>query len=301
MADKDGTTAVRHFARREILAGAAAGVGLTAAGCAAAAREPRLAPLAMTDATLRAELAADYAGTLKKVKALGYSHFGFRLSGGSDPKPEDKAAMIRDAGLELGPARFAVTGPLEPQIETAARIGAKILALTIAPIFMPRAGKPLGVATRADVEAYVPQLDALGARTRAGGLTFAFHNHYFDLAPLDGVRPIDLFIDRTDPRNVSFEVDLAWTYFGGQDPLALIERLGPRVVSMHVKDIKRNANPDPTQQTAAPGSGEMNYAAILPRLRRMTRALAGVEVDNPPDGMAAAASGIAFMRPYWRA
>jgi sugar phosphate isomerase/epimerase len=298
MTDQEGG----NFARRDILTGAAAGMALTAAGCAPAARESRLAPLAMTDATLRPQLAADYAGTLKKVKAMGYSHFGFRLSGGaSEPNAQDKAAMIRDAGLELGPARFAVTGPLEPQIETAAKIGARILALTIAPIFMPRAGKPLGVATRAEVEAYVPQLDAIGAKTRAAGLIFAFHNHYFDLAPLGGIRPLDLFIDRTNPRNVSFEVDLAWTYFAGQDPLALIQRLGRRVVSMHVKDIKRNANPDPTQQTAAPGFGEMNYAALLPKLRRMTKALAGVEVDNPPDGMAAAASGIAFMRPYWKA
>ena len=46
------------------------------------------------------------------------------------------------------------------------------------------------------------------------------------------------------------------------------------------------------------GSGEMNYAALLPRIRRLTSAVGYVEVDSPPDGLAAAAAGARFVKEH---
>jgi sugar phosphate isomerase/epimerase len=301
-----GRRTMRELSRRLLLQGVAASGALASAGCVTyRAGSPRFT-LGMTDATIRPELARDYPGTLRALKAMGYTHFGFRLSSPdprdtTEPTAEAKASMVRDAGLELGPVRFTVSNrpiPTDPQIDVAGKIGARILALTIAQMYLAAPDRRV---TRAQVEAYVPQLDQLGAKVRAAGMTFAYHNHDVDLVPTDGVRPLDLMIAGTDPRNVSFEIDLAWAFIAGVDPLSLIERLGSRVVSMHLKDVRAGVDGRPSSQFAAPGEGMMNYAAILPRLERLTGALGLVEVDNPPDGMAAAAAGARFVRRLWKA
>ncbi len=296
--------------RRALLKAAVVGMAGAASGCATqmAGGGGRPYPLGMTDATLRAELAKDYAGTLRQVKAMGYTHMGFRLlslspADRSEPSAEVKAQMVRDAGMELGPVRFAISNrptPFDPQIETAAKIGAKIVALTTAPIYIGNQGG-VGVTTRAAMDAFIPEMDAIGAKCRAAGLIFAYHNHPYDFTPLDGDRPLDLMIARADPRNVAFEIDLAWAHYGGQDPIALLRRLGPRVVSMHVKDIDRTKGTDFTHQCVPPGEGEMDYARLLPQISKVTNALGLVEIDNPPDGLAAAARGSAFVRKYWKA
>ena len=124
-------------------------------------------------------------------------------------------------------------------------------------------------------------------------------NPWWDFAPLDGEAPLDIMARTIAPRDLSFEVDLAWAWYAGVAPLELIARLGPRVVSLHFKDIDRTLGKEPTQQTVPPGSGEMGYAALLPRLRALTPAIGYVEVDAPGPGMEAAAAGAAFIRKAW--
>jgi sugar phosphate isomerase/epimerase len=255
-------------------------------------------PLGLADITVRRELARDYAGTLAQVAAMGYRTFGFRLASyvpndPSEPAPLEKARMARDAGLAIGVVRLSPrSDDYGPQLEQAAAIGARIVALSTAPIFI--AGT-LGQTTRAALDAYIPRLAALGEQARAAGLMLAYHNHWYDLAPLGGERPLDLMARLIPPSLLSFEIDLAWCWYAGVRPLDLLATLGPRVVSMHLKDIDRARGRSITDHAVAPGSGEMNYSALFPRLRRMTHATGYVEVDSPDDGLAAARSAMAFL------
>src|SRR5690606_15750770 len=110
----------------------------------------------------------------------------------------------------------------------------KILAMTIADIFFPRADK--SPTTLAMVEDFARRFDDWGARARAAGITLAYHNHAIDGQPIDGIRPLDHLISLTIPRHVAFELDLAWAHMGGYDLVAKVRELGPRLVSMHWKD-----------------------------------------------------------------
>ncbi|WP_240516735.1 sugar phosphate isomerase/epimerase family protein [Marivivens niveibacter] len=70
--------------------------------------------------------------------------------------------------------------------------------------------------------------DAIGKRLAAvneemtsRGLTFAYHNHEFEMVPLaDGSYPIDRLLGETVP----FEPDLAWMVVGGADPRTFVEK-----------------------------------------------------------------------------
>ncbi|MCW1429499.1 sugar phosphate isomerase/epimerase family protein [Novosphingobium sp. JCM 18896] len=288
--------------RRDLLRG---GLGLSAAAAlpisALSATARRRGRLGLADITVIKELARDYPGTLKAVAAMGYSHFGFRLAGyggGSrEPSAQDKARMVRDAGLEVGVVRLPPVRPdIDRQIADAVVIGAKVIAMSAAPPFI--SGR-LGVTTRAAFDAWLPELAALGAKCRAAGLTLAYHNHWWDLMPLDGGEsPLDIILRSVPPGDLAIELDLAWCWYGGVAPLDLLARLGPRVSSMHLKDIDRSRGKSVTDHAVTVGSGEMGYAALLPRLRRLTSAVGYIEVDSPPDGLVAAAEGARFVQAH---
>ncbi len=285
--------------RRELLQGSAALVTLGAASCAMTSRHSPAAPLALADITVRRELARDYAGTLRQVAAMGYRTFGFRLASyvpndTSEPTPKAKAQMVREAGMEVGVVRLGVRGGnAQSELDQAAAIGAKIVALTTAPIFI--SGRALGQTTRAALDAYIPELARLAEQARSNELTLAYHNHWYDLAPLGGDAPLDLMARAIPPTLLSFEVDLAWTWYAGVAPLDLLGRLGPRVVSMHFKDIDRNRGKSITDHAVAPGEGEMGYASLLPAICKLTAATGYVEIDAPQDGLAAAARAARFI------
>lgn len=284
-----------NLSRRSALSG---GVALALTGCATPLRQSR-APLALADITVMKELTRDYAGTLKAVAAMGFSHFGFRLASYGPSAAElparDKAAMVRDAGMGIGVVRFGMRGAaMDAQIADAAAIGAKVIALSAAPPFI--AGRSLGQTTRAAFDAWVHEAAVLGAKCREAGLTFAYHNHWWDHVALDGETPLDILARLIPPSDLAFELDLAWCWLGGAAPLAVLDKLGARVVSLHLKDVDRRRGKAMNQQLTVIGTGEMDYAALLPAVRRRTGVLAAVEVDAPDDGLAAAAAGARFYR-----
>lgn len=97
--------------RREVIVGIA---GLAAAGCTRndLYSQPAHEPLGLAHLTVARELALDYAGTLQRAKALGYTHFGFPL-GAQSPRhdaprdPVEVASLCRQAGLAVGTVRLA--------------------------------------------------------------------------------------------------------------------------------------------------------------------------------------------------
>jgi sugar phosphate isomerase/epimerase len=293
-----------RLARRAALRGGAALAFAAAAAPLGARSRTSRVPLGLADITVARELARDYSGTLRQVAAMGYSHFGFRLAGYGGgaaelPAPE-KARLVREAGLEVGVVRLGVAPGADhtAQIAEAAAIGARIVALTTAPVFF--SGPALGVTTRAAFDAWLPTLAALGARCREAGLTLAYHNHAWDLQALEGETPLDIMARAIPPGDLSFELDLGWCWYAGVAPLDLLARLGARVVSMHLKDIDRSRGKNQTDHAVVIGSGEMGYASLLPRIRAQTSAIGYIEVDAPEDGLAAAAEGARFFRDHAR-
>ena len=284
--------------RRTVLRAATSALATQTLVPAAQARTRKLR-LGLADLTVIRELGRDYAGTLRKVADMGYGYFGFRLKAGqagSELGARQKADLVRAAGLEVGAVRFPpINADYSANIAQAAAIGAPVISMTAAPVFLTR---QIGVATRAQFDAWLPKLAELGRRCRESGVRLAYHTHWWDFLPMaeGGGIPVDLIVQGTSPADVGFEVDLAWCWYAGQAPLDVLARLGPRVASMHFKDIDRTRGRTETDHAVVIGSGEMDYAALLPRIARLTRAIGYVEVDMPTDGLAAAAAAARFFK-----
>jgi sugar phosphate isomerase/epimerase len=90
--------------------------------------------------------------------------------------------------------------------------------------------------TRADVERNADRLNEAAAKAAGLGLKVGYHNHDHELsATIDGTPVLEVFAGLLDPA-VLLEVDLYWATAGGADPVQLLQRLGDRVVAVHVKD-----------------------------------------------------------------
>ncbi len=87
----------------------------------------------------------------------------------------------------------------------------------------------------AAVDGLADRLAAASEVTAARGIRLGYHNHDAELRPLDGTTGLDRLAARLGDA-IDLQVDIFWVAVGGADPAEVITRLGPRVVSLHIKD-----------------------------------------------------------------
>ena len=121
------------------------------------------------------------------------------------------------------------------------------------------------------------QLNAAAVVAARHGVSIGYHNHAHELESiLDGRTALEVLTDSLDPE-VKLEVDTYWVHVGGQDPVALLERLGDRVVALHVKDGAGTAE---TKDQTAVGSGTLPIRAII---EASPTSLRVIELDDSRD------------------
>jgi sugar phosphate isomerase/epimerase len=106
-----------------------------------------------------------------------------------------------------------------------------------------------------------------GKFAKANGLQFGLHNHWWEYRnKIDGRFVYEYLLEYLDP-NIFFEVDTYWVKVAGQDPSAIVKKLGSRAPLLHIKDgpakwndLLPQDNPDPM---TAVGKGTQNFPEIV--------------------------------------
>jgi sugar phosphate isomerase/epimerase len=206
-------------------------------------------PPALQLYTVREQLAADRAGTLGQIAAMGY-HAVEPFNVLDDPG--GLAADLAAAGLVACSMHAAPTaGQAEAVIQAARTLGTDTVIVPYVP--------PPAFAGADGVQAVATELNAMAARLAGHGLRLGYHNHDFELATIVRGRPaLEVLAGALDD-SVLLEVDTYWAAVGGQDVPALLGRLGDRVRYLHVKDGPVTKD-DPM---TAVGAGRMPLAEIL--------------------------------------
>ncbi|MBA2718137.1 MAG: TIM barrel protein [Chloroflexi bacterium] len=133
--------------------------------------------------------------------------------------------------------------------------------------------------TGEEIGALAAELNAVARRAAARGLRVGYHNHHFELETMiDGRHALEVFADKLDPE-VVLEVDTYWAFVGGADVPALLQRLGSRVVALHVKDGDGTLD---TSRQVAVGSGTLPIREIV---AAAPSALRIVELDDTAGDM----------------
>ncbi|MCG2462195.1 sugar phosphate isomerase/epimerase [Flavobacteriaceae bacterium F89] len=137
-------------------------------------------------------------------------------------------------------------------------------------------------AERSDLDGYKRMADdfnEIGAKAKANGIRFMYHNHGYGLQEIDGIIPLNLILERTDPELVFFEMDIFWTIAGGADPVKYLDANPGRYKLMHVKDMTKRVRfsgdgGNPKQWVELfpyitdAGSGVLDFKTILSHARK---------------------------------
>jgi sugar phosphate isomerase/epimerase len=207
--------------------------------------------------TVRRELEKDFEGTLARVAGLGYREVEFAGYFGRTPK-EVGAALARH-NLTSPAAHFQFAdgrGELQTMIDAAHVIGQRYLLLAWTP---PEERKSLD-----DYKRLADFCNRAGEQLKKAGIQFAYHNHDFEFAPIEGKLPYDLLLERTDPRLVKMELDLYWITKGGANPLGYFEKHPGRFHLLHVKDMDAT----PRRHFTEVGRGRIDFKSVFARAKR---------------------------------
>jgi sugar phosphate isomerase/epimerase len=161
-------------------------------------------------------------------------------------------------------------------IETAGALGIKT-------IFCPAISNEERSQSAAKWQELAATLSGLAAVYGKAGIGFGWHNHNFEFVPTaEGRLPMEILLDEAP--SLKWEMDVAWLVKGGQTASAWLDRYGPRIVAIHVKDLAPAGEALDEDGWADPGYGTLDWQALYTAIKAKTAAKYFVmEHDNPTD------------------
>lgn len=245
----------RLLSRREAL-GALGLLTLTASTLLSSAATAKR-KMALQLYTLRDPAKQDLAGTLKKVREMGWEWV--QWSGMPNLSAEKIREALDTAGLKAMSAHVGME-PFEKDFDTNLKFWRTVGVTHIGPGGMMNDCK----ATLKDWLNGARRLDVIGAKLRAGGIQLSYHNHAFEFEkyPDDNRTKWDILLESTKPENLGAEIDLAWAYVAGADPAACIRKAKGRCPVVHAKDVVK-AKGSQKQAFKPLGQGELNWPELF--------------------------------------
>ncbi len=187
------------------------------------------APVSVQLWSLRDLTKTDFAGTMAKVAEIGFT--GVETAGYGNLNVTEAAKAISDAGLKCSGMHVGLN-QLRNDFDTVVN---DAITLGSPHVICPSWPKQQ-FTTAAACEQIGAELNDLGARLRAHGIGFHFHNHDSELAIIDGKPVFDWMLGAAEPRNLGCQADVYWVHVGGKNPGEFIREQGSRIRLLHLKD-----------------------------------------------------------------
>jgi sugar phosphate isomerase/epimerase len=296
-----------NFSRRSLLKFAAVGGVLSVwdvPAWAGTADLPYMDRIGLQLYTVRNQMAADPAGTLKAIAAAGYRQVELMSI---DKAAIEIAGMARQEGLMVHSAFMdwraiadtsgeGVTSVSET-VELAERIGLRHVVFGY-----------IGKAQRDSAEkclAITEATNRAAEKVLAAGMRLCYHNHSFEFAPRSGGRDgtmFELFLKRFDSDLVDLELDVFWAQIGGLDPLKLLHDLKGRITQVHLKNLQAGTGlitdegQVPTTAFKELGAGEIDIPAIMRTAQTTGVQYCHVEQDHSPAPLQSIVESLKYLR-----
>jgi sugar phosphate isomerase/epimerase len=179
--------------------------------------------------SVREQVAADCAGTLEALAAMGFGNV--EPAGFPGTTAEGMARVLRDLGLKAPSchSRLPVGAERNRVLDEAQLLGVRYLFTGCPPRF--REDFASADSIRALTELYIEAAENAAPL----GISIGYHNHDWDLAVVDGQPGYKHFLAHT-PDTILWEADLFWVARAGLDPAAFVKEIGPRGKVLHFKD-----------------------------------------------------------------
>ena len=254
-------------------------------------------PIALQLYSVRDDMASDFEGTLKKVKALGYDGVEFAGLYGKS------AAEIKKMCDEIGLVPISAHVPFVEMIndpdllKTYSEIGCKYVVIPyLTEEYRPGADKFGEVIEGAKM---------LGKKANELGMKLCYHNHDFEFVKINGEYALDILYKEVPADLLSPQLDTCWVNVGGEDPAKYVEKYSGRAPVVHLKDFHMSGKGKPAKlyqligiddgaQNAEQeeeafgfrpcGYGVQNFPEILEACKKAGTSWVVVEQDQPSLG-----------------
>lgn len=232
------------------------------AGCASSGEHRCHGPVGLQLYSMRAALDKDVPDTLAQIKDWGIKYV--ELAGTYKLTPAEFKKELDAHGLVPVSGHFSFDKWRDDPEGALAE--AKTLGLTyVGCAWIPHEGAFDEVACRR-AAAVFNHAGELAARQH---MHFFYHTHGYEFQPFNNETLFDLLARETNPKYVTFEMDIFWVAHGGQDPARLLEKYPHRWSLMHLKDMKKGTpvglltGSSSVNNDVVLGTGQLDMPAIL--------------------------------------
>ena len=250
-------------------------------------------PIALQLYSVRTDMEADFEGTLKRVKKLGYD--GVEFAGLYGKSAAEVKKMCDEIGLVPISAHVPYGELLkgEETFKAYAEIGCKYIVI-------PWIGAECLAGGEKNAE-FIENVKKFGELAKANGMKLCYHNHDFEFQKVDGEYKLDRLYSDVSADLLLTQLDTCWVNVGGENPSDYIRKYNGRIEIIHLKDFvggksenmygligadgKEKAEDTSKKFELRPvGSGVQNFPAILDACKEVGAKWVVVEQDAPSMG-----------------
>jgi sugar phosphate isomerase/epimerase len=214
--------------------------------------------------TYRRGMKTNPAASLDSIKALGITDLECGVFSGKTAAESRK--MLDERGMRCSSFGGGYDALQDPEKLREIGRNAKIMGAEYIMVAWIMKKPPF---TLDDAKAAVTNFNRIGKQLKDEfNLTFCYHNHGYEFEKYQDGTLFDYIVQNTDPRYVSFELDLLWAAFPGQKPEELLTKYGNRFKLMHLKDLRKGipknlSGGTSVENDVALGTGEIDMVAVL--------------------------------------
>jgi sugar phosphate isomerase/epimerase len=189
--------------------------------------------------TIKDQLINDFAGTLKKMAALGYktvemcSPPGYESSGFGpliSMKAKDMQTIVEDSGLHLESTHYGMDELMNNLFERIAfALGSGQKQMILSSFGLPEN------ATLSDWMKAADKLNEIGKKMKKEGLQAGYHNHHMEFEKLDDQLIYDALLKQLDPDYVKMQFQVA-VISVGYKAADYFNKFPGRFISAHLAD-----------------------------------------------------------------
>jgi sugar phosphate isomerase/epimerase len=237
-------------------------------------------PLGLQLYSLRNQFAKDVPGTLDTVKSFGIKYG--ELAGNYNQTPEAFKEQLLARGITPISGHFGYEKFRDHPEEVAKE--AEALGLKYAGCaWIPHKGDFDEKTCREAIAIFNHAGEVLAAH----GIQFFYHTHGYEFIPHGDSNLFDLLLKETNPKTVSYEMDIFWIAFAGKNPAELLNQYQNRWMLMHLKDmrkgLKTGSSAGGTDQSndVTIGTGQLDMPSILAAAKKVGVKYYFIEDESP--------------------
>lgn len=197
--------------------------------------------------SLRDDLKKDVKGTIEKLGKIGYTDMeaaNFDNGKFYGMEPEAFKALLEANGMKLVSSH---TGPNYTGDQASWDAAMKWWDMAIAAhkkagctyIVKPSMGE-YPYENLESLKKTCEYFNAIGEKCNAAGIRFGYHNHNKEFTKITDADDLvyDYMLKNTDPKKVTFEMDVYWVFKGGKNAVDYFNKYPKRFELLHIKDEK---------------------------------------------------------------